>query len=101
MKQDGLRCVCGKIAKSAKMSYLGGTLNCWKCSCGESYHNPLETERIRLVNKLKNKKFEMKIGKIRSNLIIRIPKDISDLLGMRAGNKITLTAKPDRIELLL
>jgi hypothetical protein len=101
MKKDGLRCVCGKIAKSGKMNYLGHKIGCWKCSCGESYLNPVETERIRLANRLKNSKFEIKVGKIRSNLIVRIPKDIGDLLGMQAGNKLTLTAKPDRIELIL
>jgi len=101
MKKDGLICVCGKIAKSAKTKYLGHEINCWKCSCGEKYYNPLLTEKLRLLNQLKNKKFEMKVGKIRSNLIIRIPKEIGDLLGMKEGDTIGLTAKPDKIELIL
>lgn len=101
MKKDGLRCVCGKIAKPTKMKFLGHSIRGWKCPCGEAYHDPRDSQPILLMNKLKDKKFEIKVGKIRSNLIVRIPKEISDLLGINSGDKITINAKPDRIELIL
>ncbi len=64
----------------------------WKCSCGEEYFNPDEAQKILLLNKILKKQFEVKIGKIRSNLIIRIPTELAQALGLEKGEKVTIKA---------
>jgi hypothetical protein len=93
VKKAGMKCtVCGKIAKKSKLRFQGYDINGWKCSCGEEYYNPDEAQKILLLNKILKKRFEVKIGKIRSNLIIRIPTELAEALGLKKGGKVILKA---------
>ncbi len=93
MTKKGLKCIsCGKSAKETKLRFQGNDITGWKCSCGEEYFNPDEAQRILLLNKILKKQFEVKLGKIRSNLIIRIPTELARALGLEKGEKVTIKA---------
>jgi hypothetical protein len=88
---DGMKCVkCGEVAKPAVLSFQGQKISGWKCRCGEEYFNPEEAERILLLNKLKKQKVAVKVGQVRSNLILRIPKAMADALRIKKGDVVTL-----------
>lgn len=90
--KEGIKCFkCGKLAKKTRLRFLGFDIDGWKCrKCGEEYHDPEQAERILLFNKIKNSKFEVKVGQIRSNLIIRIPKEVQNALGLVNGEYLVL-----------
>lgn len=86
----GMKCICGKIAQYKKhMKFNGYDIDGWECkSCGEVYYNPEKAEKILLINKLKKHKFNLKLSKVKSNLILRIPKEVSEALNLRKGEFI-------------
>lgn len=94
---------CHKCGK--KMEYKKGLkfneykIDGWKCSCGEIYFNPEQAQRILLLNKLKKLVIKTKLGKIRSNLIWRIPKDMELALGLEKGEEITAKLEDHTIKL--
>jgi CxxC motif-containing protein len=88
---DGMKCVsCGKTAKQAKLSFQGQQIDGWKCKCGEEYFEPEQAQRILLLNQVRKEAFRVKVGKVRSNLILRIPKRIADALELKDGEEVTL-----------
>lgn len=94
MPKSGLDCIsCGKIAKEAKLRFQGYDVKGWKCSCGEIYYEPEDAQRILLMNKILKKQYEVKIGQIRSNLIIRIPTELSKAMGLHKGEKVKIKAE--------
>jgi hypothetical protein len=97
-RKRGMDCVvCGKIAKEAKLRFQGIEIDGWKCSCGEEYFDPEQAERILLLNKILSKKYESKLGQIRSNLIIRIPAELAEALNLHKGEKISIKAEGSKI----
>ena len=62
----------------------------WKCSCGEVYFNPEQAQKILLLNKLKKEAIKAKLGRIRSNLILRLPRDIEVALNFHKGEDVLL-----------
>ena len=97
---EGMNCVaCGSVAKPAKLRFQGIDVNGWKCKCGEEYFNPEEAEKILLLNKLKKQRFSVKVGQVRSNIILRIPKAVADALNLKKGDivKLALSEKEIRI----
>jgi CxxC motif-containing protein len=88
---DGMKCVsCGKTAKPAKLSFQGQKIDGWRCSCGEEYFDPEQAQRILLLNQVRKENFRVKVGKVRSNLILRIPKRIADALELNDGEEVTI-----------
>lgn len=96
MKKKGLKCVCGRTAREAKLLFLGHETGGWKCSCGQEYHDPEQAEKILLLNKLKKTRFEVTLGQIRSNLIIRIPKEVATALNLKKGEQISLSIPSEK-----
>ena len=93
MPKKGMKCTsCGKIAKPAQLRFQGHDINGWKCSCGEEFFDPDEAQKILLLNKILKKQYKVKIGKIRSNLIIRIPTELAEALSLCKGEKVTIKA---------
>ncbi len=87
----GMKCVCGKTAKYVKhLKFNSYKIDGWKCSCGEEYYNPEKVEKILLLNKVKKMKYHLKLNKVKSNFILRIPKEISDVLGLHKGAEMEL-----------
>lgn len=83
-------CVCGKKAQYTKnLRFNGYTIDGWKCKhCGEEYYEPVKSNLILKINKLKKHKFHLKLSKVKSNLILRIPKEVSDVLGLHKGEEV-------------
>ena len=93
-----MECVsCGKIAKKAKLRFQGTKIDGWKCSCGEDYFDPVQAQRILLLNKILTKEYKIKLGQIRSNLIIRIPTELAEALGLQKGENVLLKAEGSNI----
>ena len=68
----------------------------WKCSkCGEIYFDSDQAQKILILNKLKKQKFHLKLNKVRSNLILRIPKEVSDVLDLKEGSEVEFLLKDD------
>jgi AbrB family looped-hinge helix DNA binding protein len=94
---DGMECVkCGKTAKPAKLRFQGQQVDGWKCKCVESYFDPEQAQRILLLNRIQKEAFRVKVGKVRSNLIVRIPKKIADALQLKDGDEVTLKVEGDQ-----
>lgn len=82
---------CGKTMKYLKgMKFNEYKIEGWKCSCGEIYYNPEQAQKILLLNRLKKEAIRAKLGKIRSNLILRLPKDIEYALGLEKGKDVLI-----------
>lgn len=97
MKKEGMVCVtCGKTAKRAKLRFQGAEIDGWRCSCGEEYFDPEQAQRILLFNKILTKEYKIKLGQIRSNLIVRIPTELSEVLGLHKGEKVLLRADAEK-----
>ena len=62
----------------------------WKCACGEIYYKPEQAQKVLLLNKLKKESIRAKLGKIRSNLILRLPKDIETALDLEKGEDVLI-----------
>ena len=62
----------------------------WKCVCGEIYYNPEQAQKILLLNKLKKEVLKAKLGKIRSNLILRLPKDLEHAFNLEKGESVLI-----------
>ena len=99
---NGMKCACGKIARySNNLKFNGYKIDGQKCKyCNESYYNPEKAEKILLLNKLKKTKYLLKLGQIKSNLIVRIPKDISCALNLQKGAEVELKLK-DKDKIIL
>ena len=72
----------------------------WKCSCGEIYYNPEQAQKILLLNKLKKEAIKTKLGKIRSNLILRLPKDVENALNLRKGKEVLIKVERKGIKII-
>ena len=89
-----MRCMCGKAAKYVKhLKFNNADIDGWKCSCGEVYYNPEKAEKILLLNKLKKHKYLLKLSKVKSNLILRIPKEVSEVLNLHKGEQVEFSLK--------
>ncbi|NQU78890.1 AbrB/MazE/SpoVT family DNA-binding domain-containing protein [Candidatus Woesearchaeota archaeon] len=100
MKKE-MRCACGKTAEYVEhMKFNNNDLDGWRCSCGEVYYNPQKVERILLLNKLKKQSFRLRLSQVRSNLILRIPKEVSDVLDLHKGCEVEFILK-DRDKIVI
>lgn len=80
---------CGKkMFFSKKIKFNEYEIDGWKCGCGEVYYAPEQAERVLLLNKLKKEFTQSKLGKIRSNLILRVPKCIETALKLEKGKNV-------------
>ncbi len=82
---------CGKIMEHVKeMKFNEYVLDGWKCSCGEIYYNPEQAQKVLLLNKLKKEVIRARLGKIRSNLILRLPRDVERALSLEKGENVII-----------
>lgn len=72
----------------------------WKCKCGEIYFNTERAQKVLILNKLKKSFVKVKLGRIRSNLILRLPKIIEEALGFKKGELVKLKVENDGIKIL-
>jgi hypothetical protein len=95
--KNGMKCYrCGGIAKFRKGIRFGRyKIDGWECKCGEAYFDPVQAERILFINKLKKHKFHLKLSQVRSNLVLRIPKGVSDVLNLHKGEEVEFGLEDD------
>ncbi|MFH0987167.1 MAG: AbrB/MazE/SpoVT family DNA-binding domain-containing protein [Candidatus Micrarchaeota archaeon] len=91
-KSDELKChKCGRKAEPVKVKFQHYDISGWRCrKCGEEYLNPEQAQCILFLNKLKKNGIGVKVGRIRSNLIIRIPKTVEQTLQLKQGEEVKL-----------
>ncbi len=75
------------------LTFNGEKLSGYRCSCGEEYYDPEAAQRVLLRQKLAHAKLTAKLGRIRSNLILRLPKDVEKALGLAEGEEVQLTVE--------
>jgi len=97
-----MRChKCGKQMKHVKrMQFNEYKIDGWKCSCGEVYFNPEQAQRILLLNKLKKEAVKAKLGKIRSNLILRLPKSTEKALNLKKGEEVLIKIRDNELRII-
>ncbi len=90
----GLKCVkCGRVAAPAKLSFQGEAIDGWRCACGEKYFDPTQAQRILALNKLRAQSVSVKLGRMKSNLFLRIPKALEEMLSLKQGETVSLRVK--------
>ena len=82
------------------MDFNGYKISGWKCSCGEAYYEPEEAQRILLLNKLKKEAIKAKLGRIKSNLILRLPIDVEHALGLEQGEEVLISVEQNAIKVV-
>lgn len=95
---------CGKCKKEMKhvrnIKFNEHTISGWKCSCGEIYYDPEDADRVLLLNKLKDRTIKAKLGRVRSNLILRLPRDIEAALKLEKGADVLITFENDGFKII-
>ena len=76
------------VAPFASTSLRSGS----RCSCGEENFDSEQAHHFPLVNKVLHKEYVVKLGPIRSNLILRIPAELANALKFEKGEKVLIKA---------
>ncbi len=83
--------VCGnKMNYVKEIPFNNFKIDGYKCSCGEIYFDPEQAQKILLLNKLQKETVKARLGKVRSNLILRLPKDIETALNLEKGEIVSI-----------
>ena len=92
---------CNKLMKPAKgIKFNEFEIDGWKCACGEIYYNPEQAQRILLLNKLKKEVIRAKLGRIKSNLILRLPKNIETALNLEKGEDVLIKIEGSGLKII-
>ena len=95
---------CNKDGKTMKfikgMKFNEFSIDGWKCSCGEIYYNPEQAQKVLLLNKLKKEVLKAKLGRIRSNLILRLPKDLEHAFNLQKGENVLIKVENNGFRIL-
>ncbi len=92
---------CGKSMHAVKgMKFNNYSIDGWKCPCGETYYEPEQANKILLLNKIKKEAFKAKLGKVRSNLILRLPKEMEQALGLQKGKEVVITIEGKGLKIM-
>lgn len=51
-----------------------------------------------LLNRLKKEKIKAKLGKIKSNLFLKLPKDVEMALGLKKGEEVSISIEDNCIK---
>ena len=89
-KWESIPCECGKKAKKSIIKYKEYEVRGWKCSCGKSYIHPEDSLKISKLEKLKKHGVKVKVGIVGQSMVIRIPKELSEIYGFKKGKNIEL-----------
>ena len=92
---------CGKSMNYVKqLAFNKHKIDGWRCSCGEIYYNPEQAQKILLLNKLQKETIRAKLGKIQSNLILRLPKNIEYVLDLEKGEDVLIKIEGKGLKIL-
>ena len=91
---------CGKQMEHVKaMDFNSYKIGGWKCSCGEKYYEPEQAQKVLFLNKLKKEAIRAKLGRIKSNLILRLPTGIEHALNLKQGEDVLISIEDDAIKI--
>jgi len=91
---------CGKGMKCVKgLRFNEFGIDGWKCDCGEIYYEPEQAQRILLLNKLRKGAIRAKLGRIRSNLILRLPRDVEQALSLEKGKEVLIRVEDHELRI--
>lgn len=82
------------------LDFNGYRIAGWKCPCGEKYYGPEQAQKVLLLNKLKKQSLKAKLGRIKSNLILRLPIDIEHALNLKQGEDVLISIENDAIKVV-
>jgi len=87
-----MECSCGGKATKTRLELDGFSVSGWKCSkCGEVYLDPRDVNPILKLKKLASEQMlSSKVGKVGNSLVLRIPKELADLYGIKKGRILKL-----------
>ena len=92
---------CGKTMEFVQgMKFNDYSIDGWKCSCGEIYYEPEQAQKILLLNKLKKEVIRAKLGRIRSNLILRLPRDVESALNLQKGEEVIIQVEGKGLKII-
>jgi len=92
---------CGKEMVHRKdLSFNGEKLAGYRCGCGEEYFDPEAAQRVLLRAKLRKQAPLAKLGRIRSNLILRLPKELETALQLSEGEMVELKLDGDTFKVV-
>ena len=92
---------CGKVMEYKKeLQFNEHTIDGWKCKCGEMYYNPEQAQKILLFHKLKKEIIKAKLGRIRSNLIVRLPKGLEQAYNLEQGEDVLIKLEKDGFKIV-
>ncbi len=95
---------CHKCNSNKQMDYVKKInfneykIDGWKCPCGEIYFDPEQAQRVLILNKLKKEKIRAKLGKVRSNLILRLPISVETALNLHKGGEVLLEVESNTLK---
>jgi len=91
-EQKSKNCVvCGGSLKPVKSRFQGFAIDAYRCvKCGEELFDPAQAERILEANKAMQRVYRVVLGQIQSNLIVRIPVQVSQTLNLKKGEEMEL-----------
>ncbi|OGI14852.1 hypothetical protein A3K63_04045 [Candidatus Micrarchaeota archaeon RBG_16_49_10] len=90
-----LKCPCGGLMKQTKVKLYGFQVRAWKCDkCKEITVDTIESDRARVLNKLREKPLVLKAGEMTDSTYIRFPKEYSMLVPL--GSKVEITPKGEK-----
>jgi DNA-directed RNA polymerase subunit RPC12/RpoP len=84
---------CGrKMLLLKDMPFNEYKIDGYRCEpCKEVFFDPEQAQKVLLINQVKKERFKAKLGRIKSNLILRLPKDIETALNFQQGEEVILT----------
>ena len=89
-----------KMTYTKSIDFNGFKIDGYSCTCGEVYFDPEQAQRVLLLNKLKKEAVKAKLGKNRSNLILRLPQDMTTALSLHKGEEVLLTIEDKGIKMM-
>lgn len=91
-KNMGMKCACGALAQPTRIKIDGYGVRAWKCpKCKEEYLDSGDAEFLLIMKKLQKKGITAKIGVLGNSFIVRIPKEIAEILKLAKGKKALLS----------
>ena len=91
---EEFECPCGGTMKQTEVKLHGFPVRAWKCEkCEELTLDSMQSDRARLLNKLKETPLVLTAGEMTNSTYIRFPKEYSGLIPV--GAKVEVTPKDE------
>lgn len=101
-EEEIMKCrTCKKMMKYSKdLRFNEFKMSGYYCTCGEEYYDSECAQRVLIMNKLRKQVLRAKLGRIKSNLILRVPKEIETILNLHEGEHVRLKLERDGLKVI-